>query len=79
MAYKYLFHLIADHAGLLRRISIGSIADGLIFKGLRNYLPIITSYSTLSPQRKPLKIRPLQTLVVFLLRYPPSKTAMIYN
>ena len=53
---------IFDHADLLKRISIGFIAGGLIFKGLMNYLPIILSYSALTSGRKPLKIRPLPTL-----------------
>jgi hypothetical protein len=38
------------------------IAGGLIFKGLSNYLLITTGYSTFVPGRKPLKIRPRQTL-----------------
>ena len=44
------------------RISIGFIAGGLIFKDLRDYIPITTIYSTLASGRKSLKIRPLPTL-----------------
>jgi hypothetical protein len=47
---------------LLKRISIGFIAGGLIFKGLIFYLPIITGYSAWSSGRKPLEIRPLPAL-----------------
>jgi len=47
---------------LLKRISIGFIAGGLIFKGLIYYLPIITGYSAWASGRKPLKIRPLPAL-----------------
>jgi len=47
---------------LLKRISIGFIAGGLIFKDLIYYLPIITGYSAWSSGRKPLKIRPLPAL-----------------
>jgi hypothetical protein len=57
-----LFCSIFDHAGLLKRISIGFIAGGLIFKGLSNYLPIITRYSAVASRHKPLKIRPLPAL-----------------
>jgi hypothetical protein len=57
-----LFFSISDHADLLKRMSIGFIAGGLIFKGLRNYLPVTAGYSTLASGRKPLKIRPLPTL-----------------
>jgi hypothetical protein len=53
---------IFDHADFLKRISIGFLAGGLIFKGLRYYLPIITGYSALASWSKPLKIRPLPTL-----------------
>ena len=59
--YKYVFS-ISDHANLLKRISIGFIAGGLIFKDLSNYLPIITGYSAIASGRKSLKIRPLPTL-----------------
>jgi hypothetical protein len=38
------------------------VAGGLIFKGLRNYLPIITGYSAVASGCKPLKIRPLIAL-----------------
>jgi hypothetical protein len=47
---------------LLKRISIGLVAGGLVFKGLISYLPIITGYPAWSSGRKPLKIRPLPTL-----------------
>ena len=57
-----MFSSISDHADLLKRISICFIAGGLIFKGLIDYLPIITVYSALVSGRKPLKIRPLQAL-----------------
>ena len=57
-----LFCLISDYANLLKRISIIFIAGGLIFKGLRNYLPITAGYSTFASGRKPLKIRPLPAL-----------------
>ena len=57
-----LFYTVSDHANLLKRISIEFAADGLIFKGLANQLPIISSYSTLILGRKPLKIRPLTAL-----------------
>ena len=53
---------ISDHADLLKRISIGLIAGGLIFKDLNSYLPITKGYSTFTSGRKPLKIRPLPTL-----------------
>jgi len=54
--------LISDHANLLKRVSICFIGGGLIFKGLIDYLPIITVYPALASGRKPLKIRPLQGL-----------------
>jgi len=57
-----LFCSIFDHADLLKRISIGLIAGGLIFKGLSNDLPIIAKYSAFASGRKPLKIRPLPAL-----------------
>jgi len=57
-----LFCSTFDHADLLKRISIGFIAGGLIFKDLSNYLPIITRYSAFASGRKPLKIRPLPAL-----------------
>jgi hypothetical protein len=57
-----LFCSILDHAGLLKRISTGFIAGGLILKGLSNCLRIITSYSAVASGRKPLKIRPLPAL-----------------
>ena len=63
---KNMFSSISDHANLLKRISIGFIAGGLLFKGLINYLPIITGHSALAPRRKPLKIRPLLGLGGFL-------------
>jgi hypothetical protein len=43
---------------LFKRISMGFIAGGLIFKGLIGYLPMITGYSALVSGRNPLKIRP---------------------
>jgi len=57
-----LFCSIFDHADLIKRISMGFIAGGLIFKGLSNDLSIISKYSALASGRKPLKIRPLPAL-----------------
>jgi tetratricopeptide (TPR) repeat protein len=59
---KNLSCSIYDHTNLFKRISMGSIAGGLIFKGLSNCLLITAGYSTLASGRKPLKIRPLPTL-----------------
>ena len=53
---------IVDHADLLKRISIGLIAGGLIFKGSINDLPMIAGPSAVASGRKPLKIRPLPAL-----------------
>jgi hypothetical protein len=47
----------------LKTISMGSIADGLIFKGLTGPFRLVTGYSAMASGSKPLKIRPLQGLV----------------
>ena len=60
---KNLFFKISDHTDLLKRISIRLIAGGLIFRGLRNYLPIITDTFALAFGCRPLKIRPQPALV----------------
>jgi hypothetical protein len=57
-----MFCSIFDHADLLKRISIGFIAGGLIFKGLSNQLHITIVYSVFAYRRKPLKIRPRPAL-----------------
>jgi len=46
-------------AVLLKTISIGFVACGLIFKGLIDSFRLVTGYSAIDLGRKPLKIRPL--------------------
>jgi hypothetical protein len=55
MDCKKSVFIISDHTDFLKRISIGFVAGGLIFKGLRNYLPIITDPFALAFGRKYLK------------------------
>ena len=74
-------------ADLLKTISMGFIAGGLIFKGLIESFLVITGYSAITLGRKPLKIRPLPGLGGILFEIssfeeqpePPAKDIIILN